>query len=200
MQELFTVKMNLNKYYDEGLNYQPYLDEVKRRYEEIMEAGDPQGYGEYYAMNLRRMERLNKNFELSETQKSQLKSPSDDFRMLVITEGWCGDAAQSVPVIHSVMDEMGVDSHYVFRDEHPELMDAYLTQGSRSIPIFIGVDKDGKELFHWGPRPQIGMEMLEKHKSHPDSYSEQQFHEDLQVWYNHDKGETIFNEFLEAIK
>ena len=48
----------------------------------------------------------------------------------------------------------GLELRIVLRDEHPEVMDRYLTNGSRSIPIVIALDEEFRELGHWGPRPR----------------------------------------------
>ena len=66
---------------------------------------------------------------------------------LVISEGWCGDAAQNMPVVEKIVDEMpNVEIRYVLRDENLELMDQYLTNGGRSIPKALFVDTETFEV------------------------------------------------------
>lgn len=190
--------MNLQKYLDKGLNYPDYLQKIKTQLQDLEKSGDEKGYAKYYSINLKRIERLDKSFQLSDEQKARLKSVSRSFKLLIISEGWCGDAAQSMPVVNAMMDELGIEQRIVFRDENPALMDNYLTDGARSIPVYIGVDDDGNEIFRFGPRPEQGMEMLKKHKENPEAYTDDEFHKDLQIWYNQDKGESTFNEFLNA--
>ena len=48
----------------------------------------------------------------------------------------------------------GLELRMLRRDQHPEVMDRYLTNGSRSIPIVIVLDEEFRELGHWGPRPR----------------------------------------------
>lgn len=191
--------MDLSTYLEKGFSYADYIKKIEDQLFDFNELGDPNGFSKYYAMNLKRIERLNKTFELSATQKSKLQSIPSNFSLLVISEGWCGDAAQSMPVVNVIMEELGVEQKIVFRDENPELMNAYLTDGAKSIPMFIGVDEQGKELFHFGPRPAGGMDLLAKHKENPEVYTADEFHKDLQVWYNQDKGESIFNELIAEI-
>jgi len=188
--------MNLLPYLEKGLSYPDYLRKIEDQLYDLEKSGDEKGYAKYYSINLKRIERLDHNFQLSDEQKEKLKSTNPNFKLLIISEGWCGDAAQSMPVVNVMMNELGVEQKIVLRDENPELMDAYLTDGSRSIPVYIGVDANGNEIFRFGPRPKAGMEMLKKHKENPETYTDDEFHKDLQVWYNHDKGESIFNEFL----
>lgn len=188
--------MNLTAYFQKGFTYPAYLQKIEQQMLELKEKGDPNNFAEYYSLNLKRIERLDHSFELSDAQKAALKYVRSDFKLLTISEGWCGDAAQSVPIVHKIMQELEVEHRIVLRDENPELMDAYLTDGAKSIPIFIAIGNDGKEVFHYGPRPEEGMKMLERHKANPEAYTSDEFHKDLQIWYNKDKGKSIFNDFL----
>lgn len=192
--------MNLKHYLEKGYEYPDYLRKIEDQLYDIEKSGDPNGFAKYYTINLKRIERLDKSFELSGEQKEKLKSVKPDFQLLSISEGWCGDAAQSLPVVNVIMNQIGVEQRIVLRDENPELMDAYLTDGARSIPIFIGVDAEGNEIFRFGPRPNHGMELLKKHKTNPEAYTDEEFHKDLQLWYNQDKGKAIFEELLKAMK
>lgn len=192
--------MNLQKYLEKGLSYPDYLRKIEDQLHDLEQSGDEKGYGKYYSINLKRIDRLDKSFELSAEQKQKLKSIKPNFKLLSISEGWCGDAAQSMPVMNVIMNELGIEQKIVLRDENAELMDAYLTDGARSIPIYIGVDENSEEIFRFGPRPKEGMKMLKKHKENPEVYTDDDFHKDLQIWYNQDKGTAIFDEFLETVK
>lgn len=191
--------MNLSVYLEKGFSYEDYLRKIEDQLFDLNQLGDEKGMAKYYLMNIKRMERLNKTFELTEEQKGRLKSIIPNFKLLIISEGWCGDAAQSMPVVNVIMQELGVEQKIVFRDENPELMDAYLTDGAKSIPMFIGINDEGNEIFRFGPRPKDGMDMLAKHKENPEVYTSDEFHKDLQIWYNQDKGESTFNELLAVI-
>lgn len=191
--------MNLSAYFNKGYNYTDYLTKIENQFNELESGNDPEGFAEYYSINLKRIERLNKNFELSDEQKEKLNRIKPKIKILTISEGWCGDAAQIVPVVEKITEELGIEHHIVLRYSNPELMDAYLTNGSESIPIFIGVNEEGKEIFRFGPRPAEGMEILKKAKENPAGYDPDQFHKDLQIWYNKDRGNSIFNELYELI-
>src|SRR5690606_22579377 len=136
--------------------------------DELIASGDEKNYAQYYQINLKRIERLDKTFELNEAQFTALNSKDPNFRVIVITEGWCGDAAQVEPVVAKMLDKLNVQSRYLLRDENPELMDLYLTDGAKSIPIFVGINEQGEEIFRFGPRPQHGMELLHRHKNNPE--------------------------------
>ena len=111
---------------------------------------------------------------------------------LVLTEGWCGDAAQSLPVIKALADlNPQIRMRILLRDENPELMDLYLTNGiSRSIPKLIALDPTtGTELFTWGPRPTALQESFYGMRSEGLPYDV--IKEELQRWYNTDRTVTI---------
>lgn len=192
--------MNLQAYLDKGISYDEYLEKVKFQMNEMKAEGDPKNYVQYYFLGLTRMERWNKTFQLSDEQKDRLNTISSDFKLLSISEGWCGDASQILPIIEKIASEKGIEHKIVFRDENPELMSAYLTDGAQSIPIIIGVNQDGSEKFRFGPRPKEGMEFLKKHKENPEAYPSHDFHKDLHQYYTQNKGQDIFNELLDKIQ
>lgn len=191
--------MNLIDYLQKGISYEEYLEKVKTQMNQMKEEGDPKDYVQYYFLGLTRMERWNKTFELSDEQKALLNTIQPNFSLLTISEGWCGDASQILPIIEITSKELGVSHQIVFRDENPDLMNKYLTDGAKSIPIIIGVDDTGSELFHFGPRPVHGMELLKKHKENPESYTTQDFQKEVHQYYTKNKGVDIFNEFIQKI-
>lgn len=192
--------MDLNQYFSKGFTRAEYLIKIQNQLDELIASGDEKNYAQYYQINLKRIERLDKTFELNEAQFTALNSKDPNFRVIVITEGWCGDAAQVEPVVAKILDKLNVQSRYLLRDENPELMDLYLTDSAKSIPIFVGINEQGEEIFRFGPRPQHGMDLLHRHKNNPEVYTADQFHSDLQIWYNHDKGKSIVEEFLNQLK
>jgi len=194
------MELNLIPYLEKGISYEYYLIRVKYQMDHLQSEGDPNAYVQYYSLGLTRMERWNKTFQLSDDQISRLEKITPNFQVLTISEGWCGDASQILPIVDIIFKQLGVEHKIVFRDENLELMDEFLTHGARSIPIVIGVDKEGNEIFRFGPRPVYGMELLKKNKENPEEYSTHQFHKDLQIFYNQDKGKAIFNELFEKIQ
>jgi hypothetical protein len=149
----------------------------------------------YTALNQQRMHRWEKTIQLLPSVESAIRGITVPQTWLVLTEAWCGDAAHSIPVLHvlAVLNPL-ITLCFVFRDENPELMDRYLTNGvSRSIPKLIAMDTATREeLFTWGPRPAplqaIFMKMRE------DGMEYHLIKEELQRWYNKDKSLTIQQE------
>ena len=120
---------------------------------------------------------------------------------LVITESWCGDGAHVLPVINKVAESNpNIDLKIVFRDEHPELMDNFLTNGSRSIAKLIILDADTLEVINtFGPRPSVATKLVDNYKAEHGSLTPE-FKEDLQRWYNKDKGQTTLNDLIELLQ
>ncbi|TDB69155.1 thioredoxin family protein [Arundinibacter roseus] len=155
---------------------------------------------EYTRLNQYRMHRLDKTLVLDPVLQQLVFQIATPQTWYVLTEAWCGDAAQNLPVIAKVAQvNPNITLTLLLRDEHPELMDAYLTHGGRSIPKLIAMDNSGQELFTWGPRPQALQELVEEHKKNPvKSYPE--FLEDVQRWYNADKTQSVQLELTELLK
>ena len=150
------------------------------------------GYGR---LNRQRMTRLEKTIDLDETVRTVVRGNKRPMVWLVITEGWCGDAAQNVPVIEKIAAESDkIETRYILRDEHLDLMDRFLTNGARSIPKLIALDAETLEVLgSWGARPQAAQDLFSKMKA--DGTEKAVILEEMQRWYNADKGRSVQNEF-----
>lgn len=157
-------------------------------------------YVEYTQLNNRRMNRWDKTLKFSDEVNAQIKAIDKKLKFVVLTESWCGDAAPSMPVMHKMAAlNPNIDMKVVLRDENLELMDRFLTNGARSIPKLILVDQEKqKVLGKWGPRPKPATQMVQDYKAEHGKLTAE-FRQDLQVWYNKNKGEAILNELLELL-
>ncbi|UCD23171.1 MAG: thioredoxin family protein [Gemmatimonadota bacterium] len=118
-------------------------------------------------------------------------------RLLAIVEDWCGDASNTVPVLAKLGDMAScLEMRVIERDENPEVMDQYLTNGARSIPIVIVLNEDLEELGHWGPRPSELQHWVMDHK---DAIPKDERYKYVRRWYAKDKGETTMREVLQLI-
>lgn len=118
-------------------------------------------------------------------------------RLLVIAEDWCGDAANTVPVLARLADLVsGMELRVLPRDQFPKAMDAYLTNGTRSIPIAVALDSGFLQLGHWGPRPAALQTWVLEHKKLMPSPQRYAY---ARKWYAKDKGETMLRELLSAV-
>jgi len=117
-------------------------------------------------------------------------------RFLVLAEDWCGDASNTIPVLARLVDAVpGLELRILRRDENPKLMDRYLTNGSRSIPIVIALDENFTELGHWGPRPaELQSWVLANRPLVPKA----ELYPQVRRWYARDHGESTLREVLGA--
>ena len=153
----------------------------------------------YSMLNDRRMKRLDKTIKISEETIQEFQKVKQPQTWLVLTEGWCGDAAQNLPILNKIAsDTANIDLKIVLRDENLDLMDLFLTNGGRSIPKLIALDKDNNVLDFWGPRPTIATKMVADYKEKNDTL-DPQFKQDLQVWYNKDKGKSVQEDFVNLV-
>lgn len=155
---------------------------------------------DFTALNKRRMSRINKTIDLDAQLLKVLDTISEEQQWVVITEAWCGDSAQSLPVIGKIAGySEKITLKIVLRDENPELMDQYLTNGSKSIPKLVVFDGMGTELFTWGPRPAPAQELLTNWKNEPAGRNWEVFETELHTWYARDKTKTIQQEFIQLL-
>ena len=186
----------------QAIPYDAYLQLTALLVKEERTSGPNQSeaYVYYTKLNVQRMKRLNKTIEVPASVIELLKVKAANWTWVILTEPWCGDAAQCVPVIEKLALSAGnIQTLYLLRDEHPEVMDAYLTNGGRSIPKLICLDKTGKELFTWGPRPAVIQEVMNRLKA--EGITEiATIVEQIQKAYNEDKQAGIFSEFERRLK
>ncbi|MFP9112321.1 thioredoxin family protein [Flavobacterium sp. RHBU_3] len=155
----------------------------------------------YSSLNDTRMKRLDKTLVVPEEITQKLQNLEKRYEFVVISEGWCGDAAQIVPVLNKMaLATDKIDLKLVLRDDNPELMDAYLTNGARSIPKLIVVDAETKQpITSWGPRPQEGAAIIIENKEKYGVVTDEAKTE-LQLWYTKDKGLNTMNEVAALLK
>ncbi|MEL6671215.1 MAG: thioredoxin family protein [Bacteroidota bacterium] len=154
----------------------------------------------YTKLNAARMRRLEKTFTPLPELETVVRNIDSPQTWLIITEAWCGDAAQILPIVEQLAAlNPHIQTQYVLRDENEDLMDMFLTQGSKSIPIVILIDQESGEVKgHWGPRPAEAQQMVLDRKADPSPTPYQEFQMELQKWYMKDKAVSIQREFGES--
>lgn len=152
---------------------------------------------EYSQLNQRRMQRLNKTLKLNSAYLAEVETYNQDKIWLVLTESWCGDAAQALPVMQRLAEKSEhISLQLILRDQHEELMNHFLTRGGKSIPKLIQYNPRTQNVENtWGPRPleaqQLVDDYMDKH-----GVLEEQLKTDLQAWYNKNKGDAIAKELI----
>lgn len=151
----------------------------------------------YTELNEARMHRLDKTTSLTPETLSAISQWNKKHLWLVLTEGWCGDGAQVLPVLNKMAQaNPNIDFKLVFRDENDTLMQQVLTNGARAVPKLLIIDPETHTLLsQWGPRPQGAVELIANYKKEHGIVDEAA-KADLQLWYFHNKGVEIQHEIV----
>jgi len=184
-----------------AISYQEYRDLVANLVAEGKSTGKEQSESllNYSLLNDKRMKRLDKTIKLSEETAAKVKRFSEEQTWLVLTESWCGDAAQTMPVINKIASEnSNINLKVVLRDENEALMNEFLTNGGKSIPKLIALNSKNEVVNSWGPRPTFATKMVADYKEKHGSL-DASFKQNLQVWYNKDKGQNTQEDLLTLI-
>ena len=151
-------------------------------------------------LNDKRMDRLDKTLKISKETCDALNKLTDNFTLLVLAEGWCGDAAQILPVINKIAESSSkIDLKIVCRDENEDLMNQFLTNGGKAIPKVIIVNNKNEVLNAWGPRPSEATKMVNDYKAIHGGLDDN-FKKGLQIWYNKDKGNNTQKDLLNILE
>ncbi len=189
---------NITQSYD----YENYRSLVLKYAEESKTSGD-QSEERVAAtlINAQRIKRIEKQCVINPELHSVVTENKKKQRWVVITESWCGDGAQCIPVIAKIAQlNENIKLEFVFRDEHPHLMDCFLTNGSRSIPKLVCIDEDTEAVsFVWGPRPQVIQDKVSELKKNIPSIAHDELVKNIHLWYAQDKTNAIQKEFTELL-
>lgn len=159
---------------------------------------DPK-FVEYTKLNASRTNRWIKKGTLLPETIAVLKSIDQPQEWILITEHWCGDASHIVPFISKMAEENDlINLSIELRDQPPYRIEEYLTNGGKAIPLLIVKDKEGKDLFTWGPRPSEAQKLAIELKQTNLSAEEKKI--PLQNWYNQNKGIDIQEEIANLLK
>ncbi len=137
------------QYFEQGLSMAEYMEQMKTNLKE----GSFEIYHNF---------KIDENDELIPLLKE--KKP----HILTITEDWCGDAMLNNPIMRKIAEAAGLDIRCVFRDEDTDLIDRYLTNGGRAIPIYLFLNEEGQVIGKWGPRaPELQQLVVEERAKLP---------------------------------
>jgi len=190
-----------NIFVNEGLTYSQYRDLIDSLLKGNKTTGEDNSEAmlHYSKMNVQRMNRVDKTAVLNEAFIQELKKLNKSYQLLVISEGWCGDAAQIVPLFHK-MTQFAPENfslRFVLRDKNLPLIDAHLTNGGRAIPVLLLLDAEGELISKWGPRPDVLQHLLDQWKTEISDMFE--LAERLHLWYAKDKTQTTQQELTALI-
>ena len=187
----------MEQYWNNAVTFEQYLKDAKEKIENPKNQDDiDKKY--YYELAEQRTNRMLKVFKINEEQLATLKEKNFKGKILVITEAWCGDSSQTLPVIAKFFEGHN-EVRIFYRDSDPSLINQFLTNGVQAIPKVLILDENFEVKNTWGPRPKYGFELLQKHKANPEEYTKEQFYNDLQVYYAKNRGKDTISELLELL-
>lgn len=154
----------------------------------------------YTQLNDRRMKRWDKTLKFDEETVTRISLVNQKATWLVLTESWCGDASPALPVMHKISElNPNISLKIILRDENVALMNRFLTNGGMSIPKLIAIDnQSGEVIGDWGPRSKAATKLVVDHKAEYGMIKPE-FKEEIQVWYNKDKGQSILEDLLASL-
>ena len=203
----FSVAMEkrkrIQKSLEKALSFKEYISLIEKLHLENKATSfqDNEEFFAYSKLGLTRTLRIFKTIKLSPEISLKVKSRANNQTWLLITESWCGDASQTVPIIAKLASlNAQVELKIVLRDSNKGLMEHYLTNGAESIPVLAILDENLEETGRWGPRPEPAQKKVLAYKNLEEPkppYSE--LSTELQKWYNKDKGALTQTELLEII-
>lgn len=193
--------VDLNRVRTDGMTYAEY----KAHWEAERTADLPD---EADASDRRMMHYLNYNHErqasvhaaytVSEDLDDALDALDTPQTWMVLTEPWCGDSAFSLPVIaEAAQSHPDIDLRILLRDDNLDLMDRFLTDGSRSIPKLAALDENGTVLFTWGPRPDVAQDRYDALNA--DGKDKMAIVKALLDWYDKDGWQHVERELIDTL-
>jgi len=152
MNERGITTMSLNDWFNKGITKEAYMERLDKHKEAF--------------------HHIYESFSIPSPDVSQLEGVKN-IRALVLAAEWCGHCMLDIAIYLRIADQANIPTRFLIRDDNLELMDQYLTNEKRYIPIFIFIDEDGNEIGKWGPwAPEIN-ELTEKLKENlPERDSE----------------------------
>ncbi len=192
-----TLKYLRDKILHSGMTYEKYKIHLADEIENPPGVDEKNNY-DIKKLNFSRSKKVEQQFIPSSELVETVNRISKPQPWMVLTESWCGDSAQNLPVIAKIADlNPNIKLKILLRDSYPEVMDQYLTNGTRSIPKLIAFDKDYKELFRWGPRPKTAKQLVFRLKE--DGMSKSGWQKELHLWYGRNRGKELESELVQFL-
>lgn len=197
------MKEIIKKSLEKSFSYTEYRNHVSNKLSQGEVTGNEQSEHllKYSELNVVRMNRLDKTLTVHEDVSEKISSIKSKLIWLVLTEGWCGDAAQLLPVINKKAElSENIKLKVLLRDENEELMNQFLTNGGKAIPKLIIIEEETLEILdHWGPRPEGASKLISDYKA-THGIVDEIAKTELQKWYLQDKGFSTQKEIIEKLE
>lgn len=182
---------------DNGMTWDQYLAEMDRATEvdPALLSGEEAERAGFSKLNRHRAGRILRTWKPSAELAGRLDALEGPQTWLVLTEAWCGDSAQCLPMIALMAERApGADLRLLLRDTNLEVMDRYLTDGKRAIPKLVALEEGGAELFRWGARPAAAQVVMDQALA--EGLEKPERLERLHLFYGRDRGRALDAEFV----
>jgi hypothetical protein len=152
----------------------------------------------YLNYNHERQASVHAAYTVSEDLHDALDATHTPQTWMVLTEPWCGDSAFILPVIaEAAQAHPDIDLRILLRDDNLDLMDRFLTGGSRSIPKLAALDENGAVLFTWGPRPDAAQDRYDALNA--DGKDKMAIVKALLDWYDEGGWQHVERELIDTL-
>ncbi len=189
------VKSDYKSHLAKGISY----DEYKRNMAEDLALNADLKIKEYIKLNQHRMHRVEKTYSPSAEIITQVKNLKHTTYWLVLTEHWCSDASQTLPALNAIaeLSDGKIEMKLDYRDQNEDLMNAYLTNGTKSIPKLVQLDEHFNVTGIWGPRPTVAQKLVKELKSNPATAAI--YANELHLWYAKNKQQDLEKEVTQLL-
>lgn len=155
----------------------------------------------HYRENVARIDRIAPTIHVLPELQAAMQQLTGHYIWTIITEGWCGDASQTCPILEAVAQASGghIETRYFLRDSHPDFIGKYLTNGGKAIPIAVLLHADTlAEAAVWGPRPAPLQAIMQDLKARETPFKE--IVTQVHAWYDQDATRTTQHELLALVQ
>lgn len=185
-----------------GLDYESYKQKidaiVATANPDVLDALENERLG-FTKLNQHRINRVDKTYEPSSMLKELMAKITNHQVWMILTAVWCGDSAQNVPAIVKIASlNPLVEVKLLERDENLEIMDQFLSNGSRSIPKVVAFDEEGRIVFEWGSRPAEVQQIVTDLKG--QGIAKQVWEEKLHLWYARNRSKALEAEMIAKLE
>ena len=156
-----------------------------------------EGYLAAVVKNAELWKGVHRTAAVDDHQVGRLRAAAGPMRLLALSEDWCMDAVSTLPVVGRLAEQAGVEFRILGRDANPDIMDAHLTGGTRSIPVVIVVDEAGSEWAWWGPRPAAVQRWM---RAEGAFLAKEDRTRRKRAWYARDRGRSTVREVVETVE
>jgi hypothetical protein len=123
-------------------------------------------------------------------------------KLLVISEVSCSDSTALLSVLKRYLEGEKVEFRFALRSENPDLMQAFLTNGARAVPIIIILDEQGYYMDRFGPRPKTAQDIFETYRQdiNEGRIERKEVSKKIRNFYARDRGNAILKDFSEKLR